>query len=218
VFAPEVPAVRNCDAGTVDRILVSNVEPTKAPPTAASARLVRRVAAPPTRFERRPFRAVLASVASGRVVPATYDAAVERIRPNAVRAPDDERPSRPREPYVDDDTLLDRHAHTAALLAPPSTSPATRPTEVTPPPSALPPDAHAIALEVVERLSIWGDGTRGLARLRFGGRARGGLAGASVSIEQDESSVVVRVDGASPPDLEALRERLARLGVEVEER
>jgi len=72
-----------------------------------------------------------------------------------------------------------------------------------------------IAATFVEQAAFWGDGTRGLARLRFNGRARAGLAHATVTLEHDGDTVHLRVDGASEL-ADDLRERLASRGIVVQ--
>src|SRR5690606_19838790 len=100
----------------------------------------------------------------------------------------------PSEP-VRDEVVLDPSARSLAQLAPPATpAAATTVTEAAPPPArALDPTVMAA---VVETAAFWGDGARGLARLRFGHRARGGLSGATVTLVHDDDAVSVRVEGA----------------------
>lgn len=95
---------------------------------------------------------------------------------------------------------LDGAARTAVLLAPPAPPP--------PPAIAPPPTFNAQHLEFVEKAAFWGDGQRGVARLRFGKSARGGLAGASVMLEHDGDTVHVRVEG-DPELAERLATRIA---------
>ncbi|MGZ3418679.1 MAG: hypothetical protein ACXVEE_12480 [Polyangiales bacterium] len=99
----------------------------------------------------------------------------------------------------------------ARLLAPPSLP--------IPSPAAVPEHAaavttHALAPELLDQAAFWGDGSRGVARLRFGSRAKGGLAGATVTLEHDGEALSLRIEG----DTEVaamLRERLARKGLPI---
>ncbi len=104
---------------------------------------------------------------------------------------------------------LDSAARTAALLAPPP--------HVAPAPPAAPPSpvsvSQQLAVELVEKAAFWGDGTRGVARLRFNGRARAGLANATITLEHDGDEMHLRVEGIDPETEEQLRERLAARGV-----
>ena len=109
---------------------------------------------------------------------------------------------------------LDSAARTAALLAPPAhlpPVPAAPPKTATTAPSLQP---H-VAAELLEKAAFWGDGTRGLARLRFNGRARAGLANATITLETDGDEMHLRVEGVDDGDLERLRERLAERGVKI---
>lgn len=115
--------------------------------------------------------------------------------PDTERAPSDERPS------LD----LDPAARAATLLAPPPFVAPTPPPVSAPVATAIDPN---VAAELLERAAFWGDGTRGLARLRFGSRARGGLAGATVVLEHDGDAVRLRVDDTSEADRAALADRL----------
>ncbi|MBI2393269.1 MAG: hypothetical protein HYV09_27035 [Deltaproteobacteria bacterium] len=120
---------------------------------------------------------------------------------------------RPRPPGEERASLeLDPAARAATLLAPP---PGIAPPA---PPPAGAPSAPSIdpniAAELLERAAFWGDGTRGLARLRFGSRARAGLAGATVVLEHDGDSVRLRVDDSDDAELAGrLRDKLAARGV-----
>lgn len=98
------------------------------------------------------------------------------------------------------------------LLAPP-------PAPIAPAPSPTQPapiDPH-LAAELVEKAAFWGDGTRGLARLRFGSKARAGLANATVTLEHDGDEVFLRVEGVDDATAEHLREMLAARGVRLGE-
>jgi hypothetical protein len=100
------------------------------------------------------------------------------------------------------------------LLAPP---PSASPTPTTPK-AATPTQQHIdpqLAAELVEKAAFWGDGTRGVARLRFTGRARSGLANATITLEHDGDATHLRVEGVDDGDLERLRERLASRGVTI---
>ena len=131
--------------------------------------------------------------------------------PPLPRAPSVER--RPAEP--DDPLELDPAARMVAQLAPPPSTPVVAAQQSSPGAPSI--DPH-LAHELVERAAFWGDGTRGLARLRFGGKARAGLSGATVTLEHDGESLRLRVDEADDPELAArLRQRLAARGLNVEE-
>ncbi len=115
---------------------------------------------------------------------------------------------------VRDELVLDPSARSLAQLAPPASPAAIAPSEAPSPPArALDPTVMAA---VVETAAFWGDGARGLARLRFGPRARGGLSGATVTLVQDDGAVAVRVEGADDAAVERLRDRLATAGIAIE--
>jgi hypothetical protein len=76
---------------------------------------------------------------------------------------------------------------------------------------------HALASAVVERAAVWGDGERGVARLRLGGRASRGLASATITLEHDGERLRLRIDGGSEEAAEALRARLRGRGIDVAE-
>src|SRR5438270_1228070 len=69
-------------------------------------------------------------------------------------------------------------------LAPPLATIATIATNATTP-DARTAELNALAHATLDAASFWGDGHRGVARLRFGANARGGLAGATVVLEDD---------------------------------
>lgn len=123
-------------------------------------------------------------------------------------------PTSKRAPRERDEPLpeLDSAARTATLLAPP----AHVVTAAAPPPPlpATPPAiAQQLAVELVEKAAFWGDGTRGVARLRLNGRARAGLANATITLEHDGDEMHLRVDGVDEETEQQLRERLAQRGV-----
>jgi len=108
---------------------------------------------------------------------------------------------------------LDSAARTAVLLAPPpSASASPMPAPAATPTRHIDPQ---LAAELVEKAAFWGDGTRGVARLRFTGRARSGLANATITLEHDGDATHLRVEGVDDGDLERLRERLASRGVTI---
>jgi hypothetical protein len=75
-----------------------------------------------------------------------------------------------------------------------------------------------LATELLEKAAFWGDGHRGVARLRFGKTARNGLAGASVTLEHDGDTIALRVDECTDPSvIDRLREQLAARGIELRE-
>jgi hypothetical protein len=78
-------------------------------------------------------------------------------------------------------------------------------------------ELHALATAVVERAALWGDGARGVARLRLGARAGRGLASATLTLEHDGERVRLRIEGASAEAAETLRARLRGRGIEVDE-
>jgi hypothetical protein len=102
-----------------------------------------------------------------------------------------------------------------ASLAPPMTAHVT-PTAPGTSTLARAEEVQALASAVVERAAVWGDGTRGVARLRLGARASGGLASATIVLEHDGERLRVRVEGASDAASEALIERLRARGIEVD--
>jgi hypothetical protein len=71
----------------------------------------------------------------------------------------------------------------------------------TPTSTNCPQDLLAMAQAVVEHAAVWGDGEQGLARLRLGARARGGLANRTVELTTDGDQVRVRVDGIEDDSL-----------------
>ncbi len=88
------------------------------------------------------------------------------------------------------------------------------------PTSSTAPHAHAeevqaLAVALVERAAVWGDGERGVARLRLGSRAKGELAHATVLLEHDGERLRLRVDGGSCELADHLRERLRARGLPV---
>lgn len=126
-------------------------------------------------------------------------------------------PKRPRERIDDEPLELDAAARTVAQLAPPAPPPPVTATAASATPSGPTIDPQ-LAQELVERAAFWGDGARGLARLRFGSKARAGLAGATVTLEHDGEAVRLRVDEVDDPELVTrLRERLAARGITVDE-
>jgi hypothetical protein len=75
---------------------------------------------------------------------------------------------------------------------------------------------QTLAPELLDQAAFWGDGARGVARLRFGSRAKGALRGAMVTLEHDGEALSLRVEGDS--ELAAtLRERLAKRGLPIED-
>lgn len=144
-------------------------------------------------------------------------AAVER---NIVRPPPPPGSPRPnaeparRDPATDDP--LDSATRTAVLLAPPapSATPLAAATTTTTTTTIDP----RLASELLEKAAFWGDGHRGVARLRFGKTARSGLSGATITLEHDGESISLRVDGVDDPSvLDRLRAQLASRGVELRE-
>lgn len=129
-----------------------------------------------------------------------------RPAPPRAQVPTAPEPARPR-----DDVAVDTATRTAVLLSPPPSAP--------PPVTARPsPIPHQLATELLEKAAFWGDGERGIARLRFGSRARAGLAGATVTLEHDGDAMHLRVEDCDDPALiEQLREQLARRGVVLSE-
>jgi hypothetical protein len=111
-----------------------------------------------------------------------------------------------------------------AAITPPPPSPLAPATTSSPATAASPEHAHAqarleeihaLANAVVERASFWGNGERGLARLRLGARAARGLEGATVVLEHDDGVVRLRIEGATEAAAEGLRARLRARGIEV---
>lgn len=154
------------------------------------------------------FRSVLARVRTEPTVPPkapeTNAAKSERAEP---RPP-------PKEPS---DAALDAAARTVAQLGPPAPFATPPASPLAPPPLASPivpgapspaaVETQTLALELLDRAAFWGDGVRGIARLRFGTKARSGLAGATITLEHDGERLVVHADD---PDVEArLRARLS---------
>ena len=126
----------------------------------------------------------------------------------------------PRDRTESDEDRLDPAARSAMLLAPPPSA-APTPTPAFPlAPSATAArtaEAHALASAMVERAAFWGDGTRGLARLRFGANARHGLSGATVVLEHDGDKIALRIeDGEDDTATAKLVERLRARGLEIE--
>jgi len=122
--------------------------------------------------------------------------------------------ARPR-PVEREQLDLDPSARTLAQLAPPMPVAPATPAPVQPSgTTAIDPN---LAAELVERAAFWGDGARGLARLRFGSKARAGLAGGTVTLEHDGDVLRLRVEDVDDASLSRLRERLAARGIEVEE-
>ena len=133
--------------------------------------------------------------------------------PNASPDPARPKPTRSDEHEREPPLELDIASRNAVLLAPPpmlTTPTAPSPTQ------AAPIDPH-LAAELVEKAAFWGDGTRGLARLRFGGKARAGLANATVTLEHDGDEVFLRVEGVDDATADHLREMLALRGVRLRE-
>jgi hypothetical protein len=105
------------------------------------------------------------------------------------------------------------------IVPPPAFAPPALP--IAPPPSP-PTTAHSpaaqttqtLAPEVLEQAAFWGDGSKGVARLRFGKNARGVLSGSSVTLEHDGESLRIVGD---PDAVELLRERLAKKGIVVDD-
>jgi len=116
--------------------------------------------------------------------------------------------------------LLDSATRASILLAPPTSasaasSPAPASTAAS---TARMAEAQALACAMVERASFWGDGTRGLARLRFGTNARLGLSGATVVLEHDGDKIALRIeDGEDASATAKLVERLRARGLNVDD-
>jgi hypothetical protein len=85
-----------------------------------------------------------------------------------------------------------------------------------PAPSAAAVVTQTLAPELLDQAAFWGDGARGVARLRFGSRAKGALRGAMITLEHDGEGLSLRVEGDA--ELAAtLRERLAKRGLPMED-
>ena len=113
------------------------------------------------------------------------------------------------------DEPLDNAARTALLLAPPQPPPIAPPTSTSAPMTTIDP---RLATELLEKAAFWGDGHRGVARLRFGKTARSGLSGATITLEHDGESIGIRIDDVDDPAvLDRLRTQLAARGVELRE-
>lgn len=141
--------------------------------------------------------------------PSAAEPKVEKATPHA-------HPRRPHHETRGEDDALDPLARNLAPLAPPA-SPAVTPIDAVAASvasSTTPSDPHVLATELLEAAAFWGDGTRGVARLRFGARASRGLSGATVALEHDGEVLRLRVDGAGEA-AEMLRERLAARGIPV---
>jgi hypothetical protein len=82
--------------------------------------------------------------------------------------------------------------------------------------SAAAVTTQTLAPELLDQAAFWGDGARGVARLRFGSRAKGALRGATVTLEHDGEALSLRVEGDTEL-AETLRERLAKRGLKVED-
>jgi hypothetical protein len=178
-----------------------------------------------TRLSATPFHALLkatrarppevhAQLAHAAPLRSTVERPRDRAKPEDPRIDDEhaeteQLPARERREPFDPDVapLVDPLARS---LAPPSSPiakativPAEHPAAVT---------THTLAPELLDQAAFWGDGSRGVARLRFGSRAKGGLAGATVTLEHDGEAVSLRIEG-DVELAETLRERLARKGV-----
>jgi hypothetical protein len=121
-----------------------------------------------------------------------------------------------------DAALLDPAARSALLLAPPvppgTPKPASPTLDSVPASAQRAAEAHALATALVERAAFWGDGTRGLARLRFGHGARLGLSGATVVLEHDGEHLALRIEDVDDEAAtEKLVERLRAKGLTVNE-
>lgn len=167
----------------------------------------------PTRPLSRP-RAPAPPAISG---PAESDPLERRLGPGARET--ERRPKRAdRSEDEIEDLALDPALRSLAQLAPPAAPAAAPPAPAAPTATPAPLDPSAMAA-VVEAAAFWGDGARGLARLRFGHRARGGLAGATVTLTraQDDGSLALRVEGAEDDEAIArLRARLATAGIALD--
>lgn len=168
-----------------------------------------------------PFAALLAR-GPGPVSPRPLPRELHRAQPVAERAREREEstatkdePERERERPCAESSTPGLEPMAEPMLAP-------LPVPVATPPTAKPVEASAatatqtLAPELLDQAAFWGDGSRGVARLRFGSRARGGLAGATVTLEHDGEALSLRIEGDSDV-ASALRERLARKGLPIED-
>ena len=121
------------------------------------------------------------------------------------------------EPPMDAADALDPTVRALAALAPPRPASCLAAPMPVPVPlgDALAREVHALALATLERAAFWGDGRQGVARLRFGARARGGLAGTTVTLEVTDGRVAVRVEGDDEA-ADALTARLRAAGMDVD--
>ena len=112
---------------------------------------------------------------------------------------------------------LDSAARAAMQLAPPlHVTLRVEHAQTSPGSSALrASEVQAAAQALVERAAFWGDGTRGVARLRFGAGARCGLSGATVVLEHDGDRLSMRVEGADDASTAELMQRMRRKGIAV---
>lgn len=120
-------------------------------------------------------------------------------------------------PIVDEGlAMLDPSGRGALLLAPPVTSTSsiasTGSNASTTHEAARAAEIAALAHLTVDGASFWGNGTKGVARLRFGRDARGGLAGSTVTLEHDGERLSLSVEGLDDETASALRQRLGALG------
>ena len=110
-------------------------------------------------------------------------------------------------------SLFDPTVRAAALLAPPpipTTSDviAQNASATETGAGARAAEVQALASAMVETAAFWGDGRKGLARLRFGRDARGGLAGATVVLESDGGAISLHIEGADEATIAAIEARL----------